>query len=768
MKYNFTSEISKNIINTKYLHQNETDFNQAIERVAKEVNKYDKIKQKEMEEKTKEYISNKEFSPAGGIYRAAGNPNRNVSYVNCTTQDPVEDSIKSIGESITNWSTIAAYGQGNGIDISGLRPRGTKTSNTAKTSTGSVSFLQLYDSAMQVIGAENRRGATKPDIWIYHPDSEEFITCKSDIKKLTSQNISIKVDDAFMKAVKNNESIELKWERKDGLVLINNSFFNKSNGPDLCLSKTRNAKDLFNKIATAAWTTGEPGIEFWDTSRRLSNSNYHTNPRYHIVSTNGCSEQKLDAFNTCILSSINLYKMPNNNWEEWLKDRVKFGIRFLDNVILAEYNEFRSPNTIQREKLIEMPRIGLGFTGLADWFVKNDIEYGSDQSLLHVEKIMKIFSEEAYRTSIELGKERGSFKEFNSEWFCKSQFIRQLCNNTNLKLEEITHMRHVCCLSIAPTGTLSMVMSVGGSGVEPLFAPYYIRRERATTGDYISHYVFNDAIINYCLENNITLNKDNVDKLTKEIKWKFTSNIDPIRKVKLMGVISNYIDSGISVTYNLPQTATVNDIENIYFKAWEAGLKSVTVYRDKSREGILLNESNEIKIEKHEAPKRPKTIKCNIHPLIVKGEKWIVFVGLLSDDPYEIFCGKQENIELSSKYKTGTITKKQRGSYILELEDLTKININDTFKNTPSENIVSRLISTNLRHGTDIKYIVHQLEKTEEDNLYSFNKAISRVLKKYIKDGDKVTGEECPTCKSNDLTRQSGCVTCNNCGWSKC
>ena len=767
MEYKFSSETSRKILEKKYLLPNETSFEDAIKRVAKEVNKYDNAKQQEMEQKTLEYLHNKEFSPAGGIWRAAGNPNTKVSYVNCTTQNPVKDSIKEIGDSITNWGVIASYGQGNGIDISGLRPRGSPTNNTAKTSTGAVSFLQMYDSSMQVIGAENRRGATKPDIWIYHPDSEEFITCKNDIKKLTSQNISIKVDDYFMKSVEEDSEIELKWERKDNKVFVGNREFDNSKGPDITFTKKVKAKELFNKIAKAAWTTGEPGIEFWETSEKLSNSNYQGDSDYKIVSTNGCSEQKLDPFNTCILASINLYLMPKTDWKTWLKDRTSFGIRFLDNVMLAEYEEDRSPHIIQKRKLKEMPRIGLGFTGLADWFVKCEIDYDSDIAIELTEELMKVFSETAYRTSIELGKERGSFSKFKKEWFCSSPFVKTLCENTNLKLEDFTHMRHVCCLSIAPTGTLSMVVSVGGSGVEPLFAPYYTRRERATTGDYVNHYIYNDCIINECAIRNLELNKDNADNLIKDKGWRFVSDIDPLKKIELMSVIGKYIDSGISVTYNLNQNATVEDIKNIYYKAWKAGLKSVTVYRDKSREGILITDKIETKMEKHEAPKRPKTLKCDIHTTNVKGEKWMLFVGLFGNEPYEIFCGKQENIELSSKYKTGSISKKQRGTYILELEDETKINIKDTFKNTSNENVVTRLISTNLRHGTDIKYIVHQLEKTEED-LFSFSKAISKILKKYIKDGETVTGEECPTCKSSNLIRESGCVTCSDCGWSKC
>jgi len=775
--YKFLSSLQQSVIEAKYcLSKNNVKetFDEAILRVAQNVNKYDTAQESEMVKKTIEYISNKDFSPAGGIWRAAGNPVTKISYVNCTTQYPVKDSIEDIWDSIKLWSRIASYGQGNGIDISGLRPRGANTYNCAKTSTGAVSFLSNYDASMQTIGAENRRGATKPDMWGYHPDVQEFISCKQDTKKLTSQNISVKVDDAFMKAVEADSFIEQKWERIGNKVYVGTRFINESEGPELTVSKQTKASEIFTQIAKSAWTTGEPGIEFWSTSENYSNSNYHPNNKYHIVSTNGCSEQKLDPENTCILASLNFYNMPllEEDWNSWLKERVSFGIRFLDNVVEAEYQEGRSPTKEQRDKLRSMTRIGLGFTGLADWFIKNNIIYGSEESKTVTEKLMQVFTEQAYRTSIELGKERGSFTEFSPEWYKNSTFVKRLCKNTNLKLEDFTHIRHVCCVSVAPTGTLSFVVFTGGTGTENLFAPYLERKERATTGEYVSHFVFDNCVQNECLRLGISLTKENVDTLVKDNKWVFSNNLNSRSKVELMGVISRYIDSGISVTYNLPKNSTVNEVKDIYLKAWKEGLKSVTVYRDGSREGILnySTTTSNLKIKKTNAPKRPETIPCEIHHLTVKGEKWVVCVGLLNSDPYEIFCGKQESVQLSSKFKSGTIRKVGKSKYnlLIPVEDDNLIfDIKKTFKNEASESSATRLISTSLRHGIDVKFIVEQLEKSEDDML-SFSRAISRVLKKYIPDGTEVSGEVCPACQSNNLVRQAGCVTCVSCGNSKC
>jgi ribonucleoside-diphosphate reductase alpha chain len=255
-----------------------------------------------------------------------------------------------------------------------------------------------------------------------------------------------------------------------------------------------------------------------------------TEPKNHSLTFDGIvtgnSEQKLDGWNTCILGSINFYHMPiyehiNGNkypaWRTWLEERVRFGIRFLDNVVEMEYAEDRSPHPEQRRKLKDMTRIGLGFTGMADWFVKNKIVYGSNESIEVMDEVMRIFAETAYRTSIELGKERGSFTEFDPEWFMKSEFVKRLCSITSLKPEEFTHLRHVCCLSIAPTGTLSFVVSAGGSGVEPFFLPYMIRKERATTGDYVEHYIYDNCVINECKRRGIELTKENVDEMISRL-----------------------------------------------------------------------------------------------------------------------------------------------------------------------------------------------------------------------------------------------------------
>ncbi|APJ02819.1 hypothetical protein [Silvanigrella aquatica] len=792
IKYEFISDIYKSIIENKYCLESKDqqtqlgikeDFNEAIARVAQEINKYDTLKKEEMTKRTIQYITDKDFSPAGGIWRAAGNSTQKISYVNCTTQPPVKDSIENIfGESLMIWSRIASYGQGNGIDISGLRPRGSQTNNCGKTSSGAVSFLLNYDAAMQVIGAENRRGATKPDIWIYHPDSPEFISCKADISKLTSQNISVKVDSQFMHAVMENKSIKLSWERKNNIVYVGKNIFDENSpGPDLRYEKNINAKELFHQIALQAWKTGEPGIEFWDTSEYNSTSNYHPNKKYHIVSTNGCSEQKLDAFNTCVLASINFYNMPiiDKNWEEWLQERVQFGVRFLDNVILAELEENRSPHPIQKQKLKEMTRIGLGFTGIYDWFIKNKIIYASDESIKITSKIMNIFAETAYRTSIELGKERGSFTEFNKDWFLKSPFIQRLCKLTNLKFEDFTAMRHVCCLSVAPTGTLSMVVGVGGNGCEPSFAPYHERRERSLTGEYQTHFIYDSCVLNELKRKNIPLTKENIDKMILDPEWVFAAwnkysekNINSLQKIKFMSEIYKYIDSGISVTYNLPENAAVEEVKEIYFAAWKQELKSVTVYRDKSREGVLnniANEKNKNKFNlKSTSIKRPDILECDIYIMTANGKKWIVLVGLLNEKPYEVFCGMQNKIpEYLTAFKKGKILKKKNGLYDLILENESMIHIKNFFHNDGAESAITRLVSLNLKNNVKIEDILNQLEKAEGD-ITTFAKSISRVLKKYLNEKNKIMSDDCPQCHNVNLIRQAGCLLCNYCGWSQC
>jgi ribonucleoside-diphosphate reductase alpha chain len=416
----------------------------------------------------------------------------------------------------------------------------------------------------------------------------------------------------------------------------------------------------------------------------------------------------------------------------------------------------------------------LGFTGLADWFIENKVVYASKESIKLTEEILSVFAESAYRTSIELGKERGSFTEFNPEWYTQSEFIKRLCQNTKLKTEDFTHMRHVCLLSVAPTGTLSYVVGAGGSGCEPLPAPWLYRSERATTGEYKEHYIFNDTVINILKKNNLEVNKTNAEKLIEGEEWVFAiydkipnKIVNSFAKIDLMSVLYKYIDSGVSVTYNLPQTATVQDVKDIYFEAWKKGLKSVTVYRDKSREGVLnITATRGNRIIKHDAIKRPKELECNIHRLTVQGKKWVVVIGMLGEDPYEVFAGLEGNVDLTDKDgKRGKIVKTKRGDYTLVVGD-ESISMK-TFKNEPAESALTRAHSLNLRHGVDIKFIVDQLEKSEGD-MTCFSKAIARVLKKYIPDGAKVSGGECGNCNGSNLTRQSGCVTCLDCFWSKC
>lgn len=928
MKYKFQGSMHEAVLKKKYVHAGEKSFDEVIRRVAIEVNKYDPDSET-MSKKTTKYITQKDFSPAGGIWRAAGSSKKNVSAVNCTTQNRPGDSIKSLGESWTNWAKIAAHGQGNGIDLSTLRPAESEVNNCSKTSTGAVSFMHVYDAVLSVISQDGRRGATKPDLWIYHPDALAFINAKNDITKLTTQNISIKVNSKFMNAVQNNEMIKQIWHRKDGVIRVGSGAHwvieQEDDGPDLLIEKEVAAKDLWNAILTSAWKTGEPGVEFWDTSEKYSNSNYHQDKEYHVVSTNGCcfrgdqkiltkdgyktflevsgqtievwngfewsrvtpcimgknqqmyevvlsdgrsvvvsdnhkwilkdradrvetsdlkigdalpsfyypvlgvgkgleyadvapstkitqinkigveeftycatepkrnslcvngviignSEQKLDPFNTCILSSINLYNMPTMEdpaWATWLEERTQFGIRFLDNVVEMELKEGRSPHPEQVRKMVEMTRIGLGFTGLADWLIKSKIVYGSKESIDATEQIMKVFARTAYRTSISLGKERGSFTKFG-DWYKESEFVKRLCELTGMELSEFTHMRHLCCISVAPVGTLSMVTGSGGSGVEPLFAPYYIRKERSTTGSWVEHPIFNDCVLNECDRLGVEPTMENVKGLIANPEWRFVENLNSLDKVGLMSVVGKYVDSGISVTYNLPKTASVRDVEDIYFKAWRAELKSVTVYRDGSREGVLVHTEENPKTaesppsaEKHiKTNERPKVVECEVHYLTAQGQKWIVMVGIVNDQPYELFCGKQEIIKLSPKNKKGQITRQAHGRYMFCTEHIEEIDIKETFRNEAGEAALTRMISLALRRGLPLENIVSQLEKSQEDML-AFSRAIARVLKKYIPDGTPSTNaknDECPnkTKEKCNIVRQGGCETCLVCGWSRC
>jgi len=772
----FESEFAEAIFNSKYAKTKKNNkketLTDAAKRIAINENKYDPdpIKRKEMEEKTVAYIQKKWFSPGGGQWRAAGSPTNKISNVNCTTSIPPEDNLESIFNALYWWAKFAAYGQGNGVDLSFLRPAGAPLHNTAKTSTGAVSFMPCFDTVLSTIAQAGRRGASLISIHDDYPDFESFCKIKEDGDSISTANISVQISDAFMKAALNDLKWVLKWESKEY--------------PDDRVVIEKKAKALFDLLVSQAWHTGDPGVQFISRMRQYSNSDVY-GKKYHVVSSNACSEQVLDPHNTCVLASLSLVHAPTeiNEFLKWLEEMSHFGVRYLDNVVLNEVNENRSPSKIQIQKMIDMTRIGLGMTGWADWLIRQKIPYDSTRALALAQTVFSNFRKFTIQASNKLGADRGTFGRFEHKKALKSRHYKELIEEGLITSDDIKHLRHVACTTYAPTGSVSIILGCGGTGIEPLFSKYYVRRERSSgDGKWNEWFVFNDAASRYLKEHHHAVNKENVEKHCNDDFWSTAYSVDNLKKIDFLKIVQHYCDSSISTTFNLPMDCTKDNIAEIYTSAWKAGLKGATVYREGSKTGVLITENNYGKIveagrkpyqiKRHYAPPRPVELPCDIYHMISEKKNWLVMVGKMGDEPYEIFAGLEDKINIPKKYKEGKLAKAGRRKYSLKIpideeENLVFNDILSLFENN-EYNVLTRMISMSLRHGTPIEFISDQLAKERQD-FTAFNKAIARVLKKYLVDGEKVESRGgCPECGGQEMVFQNGCATCVRCGNSKC
>lgn len=753
----FETEMSKNIFKSKYMLEGETETWQAKQRVLNVVSKY----YPELVPELDEAIIKKWVGLAGGIWRSAENPNKNVSCINCTTLDQPDDNLESINEAWYWWAKFAAFGQGEGVDLSKLRPKGSVVHNSSKESTGAVSFMHTFDGVLQVIAQQGRRGASLISLHITHPDIPDFITIKDQEGVLESANISIHITDEFMEAVREDRDWEFTYENKYETI-----------------RKRTSAKELFNFLAEHAWKSGDPGVQYIDNVRRYSNSDYLGHP---VISTNACSEQWLDAHNVCILSSVNLAKYYEYGPEKYPR-LVNLMVHLLDAFRKEEIAEQRSPSPLQLEKLEKLPRIGLGVTGLADYFIDKHIRYDSNEAIDEAHNVFGTLAGEAYKASYEIAKRDGaSFEYYDKEKYKQSPFVQNLLNRGLIEDYHLDYQAHVCKTTVAPNGTLTEIVEAGGGGVEPIFAKYFVRRERSTTNDWKEWFTFNHAVRKAMNERGIDLEKENVDEVTSEDWWVTAHDVNNFNKIDLMTAIQEYIDSAISITYNLPKQAEVKDIRDIYWYAWEKGIKNVSVYREGSKyQAVLITDANYEESKKSSLKtktennrftvKRPEYVACDMYEVRVNKKPYVVIVGLIEDRPYEVFvtCNDGGEIDLQS-YKKGVIHKKKKGHYNLIVENgETKIIVDNITKKFDTDyGTLGRFISMSLRHEVPLEFVVDQLAK--DKNFVGFEKSVGRILKKYIKDDSVVhTSDICPTCGSDQLVYKEGCKTCTSCGWSKC
>mgnify|MGYP003148801863 FL=1 len=721
--------------------------------------------------------------PQGSPMMGIGNNHVNVSLSNCVVVGPPGDNISSIMDSGKDLANLFKRRCGVGLDLSHLRPENASVNNSAGTTSGAWSFADLYSYVCRMIGQNGRRGALMLSMDIRHPDIEQFVTMKHDLTKVTGANVSVKISDEFMKAVENNETFTLKFP---------------IDSEEPTVTKEINATELWERVVDSATKTAEPGLLMWDNILKYLPANEYEQFKTECV--NPCAELPLSAYDSCRLISINLKNFVTDPFTE----NARFNFKKFSQIVAASMRLSDDLVELELEKLenirsvADMPdekelwkklyetcangrRTGLGTHGLADVLACLNLAYDSDESLAVIDKIYKTLKTSSYEESVELAIERGAFPAFSWETEKDNAFIKSLPKSLRERIEKHGR-RNISILTNAPTGSVS-IMSQTSSGLEPVFRNSYVRRRKLdhsekTDADFIDDLgdrwkefkVYHHNVRQY-LDSHEGADLPNFFTESHEIDW--------MRRIEIQAAIQRHIDHSISSTINLPKGTPSEVVGELYFDAWRKGLKGVTVYVDGSRTGVLLSEDSSEKSQEpfpqNNSPKRPIELECEIHRPTIQGEEWTILVGLMDGKPYEIMGGLSTFVEIPKKYTHGTILKHPRKStnsiYDLKFgENGGEVIIKNVVKvfDNPNHSVFTRMISLALRHGSGVQYVVEQLNKDRDSDMFSFSKVTARVLKKYIQDGSKASDKKCTECGSEDLIYVEGCVTCTSCGYAKC
>jgi len=753
--------------------------------------------------------------PQGGSMSGIGNNLQIVSLSNCFVVGNTSDSYGGIARTDEQQVQLMKRRGGVGHDLSHIRPKGSPVKNSALTSTGVVPFMERYSNSTREVAQDGRRGALMLSINVKHPDAEDFIDAKLEQGKVTGANISVKITDDFMNCVINNKPFIQQYPID-------------STNPSVV--KEINARKIWNKIVHNAWKSAEPGILFWDNIIKEAIPDMYGED-WKTVSTNPCGEIPLCPYDSCRLLALNLYSYVNNpfttesNFDfELFKEHVIYAERFMDDIvdleiekidtIIAKINNDPEPTEIKRtelelwskikEKAQDGRRTGLGITAEGDMLAALGFKYGTPEATSFSEEVHKVLAVTAYESSIIMAKERGAFKVWDFETEINNPFIQRIWENLSdemkLMMKEYGR-RNIALLTAAPTGSVS-IMTQTTSGIEPVFLPAYMRRRKINPNDKSSKATFIDEVgdsweeypvfhpkfkvwaeVNgHDVETLETLNESDLNELVKQSPYYgATSNdVNWVEKVKMQGKIQKWIDHSISVTVNLPSDATEELVGEVYKTGWETGCKGITVYRDGSRAGVLVSKTESKKSEtfsENNSPKRPEYLTADVMRFTIKGVKWIGFLGLYDNRPYEIYTGLQEEVNIPNSIESGRIrkvrTKGEESRYDFIFVDKDGYNqefrgLNRAFSREYWN--VARMLSAILRHGMPLPHVMGLVSKLDfgESDITSWKNGIQRMIKKYVKDGTKVKGEECPTCHSHNIIYKEGCMTCNDCGWSKC
>lgn len=753
--------------------------------------------------------------PQGGPMTGIGNDYQIASLSNCFVigHDGPSDSYGGVMKIDQEQVQLMKRRGGVGHDLSHIRPKGSPVKNSALTSTGIVPFMERYSNSTREVAQDGRRGALMLSVSINHPDSESFIDAKMTEGKVTGANVSVKIDDQFMQSVVEGTEYVQKYPVY-------------SETPKY--EKTINAGQLWEKIVHNAWKSAEPGILFWDTIIRESVPDCYADLGYRTVSTNPCGEIPLCPYDSCRLLALNLYSYVQHPFTQeayfdfnLFKKHVAIAQRIMDDIIDLELEkidtildkidadpedeeikgvEIRLWQKIKR-KAKEGRRTGVGITAEGDMLAALGLRYGSDDAVAFAVKVQKTLATGAYHSSVLLAKDRGSFKIYDAKREENNPFILRLKEADPDMYADMVKFgrRNIACLTIAPTGTTSL-MTQTTSGIEPVFMPVYKRRRKVNPNDVNVHVdfvdesgdsfeefiVFHHKFAEWMKINGYDVNKhysdEEIDALVAESPYyKATSNdIDWVAKVRMQGMIQKWVDHSISVTVNLPAEVSEELVGQLYIEAWKCGCKGCTVYRDGSRAGVLVSTKEKKAPAEFQMPaKRPMELDADVVRFQNNKEKWIAFVGLYEGRPYEIFTGiadDEEGIMLPKAVTTGKIVKHydEEGASRYDFQFQNKRGFKTTveglsYKFNKEYWNYAKLISGVLRHGMPIHQIIGLIGTMEFDNenINTWKNGVERALKKYVPDGTEAAGEVCENCGS-PVVYQEGCLICKTCGTSKC
>lgn len=781
-----------------------------------EMNYPNPISEEEIFELIKDF---KYLVPQGGPMSGIGNNKQIVSLSNCFVVGHPHDSYGAILRTDEEQVQLMKRRGGVGHDLSHIRPSGSSVKNSALTSTGLVSFMERYSNTTREVAQDGRRGALMLSCSVKHPDAEGFIDAKLTAGKVTGANISLKITNDFMEAVKNGDGYTQQYPI-DSTPII---------------TKTIDPRNIWSKVIYNAWKSAEPGILFWDNIINESIPDCYSDLGFKTVSTNPCGEIPLCPYDSCRLLSINLYSYVINPFTpqayfdfELFKKHVQIAQRIMDDIIDLELEKIDSisaklendpePEYIKviernlweniKTMAIKGRRTGLGVTAEGDMLAALGLTYGTSEATDFSVEVHRTLAVNAYKSSCYMAQERGSFDIYDWDREQNNPMIKRLCEADSELIDLLKiGRRNIALLTIAPAGTTSL-MTQTTSGIEPVFLPIYKRRRKINPNDKNARVDFVDEngdsweeylvihpkflkwlkIKGYNLDDVKKYDENELKELIKLSPYHNATSADVnwVEKVKMQGRVQQWVDHSISVTVNLPENTTEEIVSKVYLAAWESGCKGITVYRDGSRSGVLISDKKQDKsvsdiIKETNAPKRPKKIECDVLRFKNNHEKWIGFTGLYGDDkrPYEIFTGIEESFPIPTYVKKGWIVKEKvkednimvsrydflyvdKDGYDQTIKGLNRA-FNPIFWN------YARLLSGVLRHGMPIPNVISLVDTLhiDEDGISSWKTGVKRMFKEYIKNGTEVKGGVCPDCGNTKLIYQSGCASCD-CGWSKC